>query len=107
VAIGTGYLLGRRHRLRLALILAIAAATGRLGTAPREMLQRGSRMLGSSPELANLAKLGTPLASAGKAAATAVVTTRIRSITERLDAQTEALRAAGAWATGSQPPPND
>lgn len=92
LAVGFGYLLGRRKRLRTALVLGAAAAVGRLSRDPRQLLTHGTRALGASPELSRVAGLGGPLVEAGKAAARAAVTNRIDSVSERLSQRSEGLR---------------
>jgi hypothetical protein len=91
LAAGVGYLLGRQNKLRWALALAAAAATGRFGR-PGDMLQRGVKALGASPELGRLADLGAPLVAATKDAARAAVTGRVDSVTDRLRERTDVLR---------------
>ena len=51
LAIGAGYLLGRGRKLRLALILGGAAATGAFGSG---LLRRGAKLAGSSGLLGKL-----------------------------------------------------
>jgi hypothetical protein len=100
LAIGAGYLLGRKHKLRLALVLATATATGRLGGAATQAIKRGGSLLGSSDAMGKLSPdLGKvmstargDLAGAGKAAVQAAVATRIESLTDSLHERTEGLR---------------
>jgi len=95
---GTGYLLGRKHKMRLALLLGAAAATGRLSTSPGELLKRSP--LGSATGL-DKAGLGGRLAEAGKAAAVTVASGQIESLTDRLRSRTEGLRQ-GSGAKGEE-----
>ncbi len=98
LAVGVGYVLGRRHKLRVALLFAAAATTGGL---PGRLMKQGGKLIGSSdalakvsPELGKLA--GTvkgDLADAGKAAAKAAVTGRVDALTDSLHAKAEAVRA--------------
>ncbi|WP_238016911.1 hypothetical protein KZZ52_45500 [Dactylosporangium sp. AC04546] len=90
LAAGIGYLLGRQHKLRWGLMLAAAAATGRLSR-PGGVLQHGVRALGSSEELHKLGEMGGPLVAATKDAAKAAVTGRLGSVTDRLRERTEGL----------------
>ena len=60
LAAGIGYLLGRQHKLRWGLLLAAAAATGRLSR-PGTLMEQGARVLSSTPELG---KMGAPLVAA-------------------------------------------
>jgi hypothetical protein len=91
LAAGIGYLLGRQHKLRWGLALAAAAATGRFAR-PEDMLVRGVKALGASPELGKLTDLGAPLVSATRDAARAAVSGRIDSVTDRLRERTDLLR---------------
>jgi hypothetical protein len=100
LAIGVGYLLGRKHKLRLALLLATATATGRLGGAATQAIKRGGSLLGSSDAMGKLSPdLGKvmstvrgDLAGAGKTAVQAAVASRIESLTDSLHERTEGLR---------------
>lgn len=98
LAMGTGYLLGRKHKMRLALLLGAAAATGRLSTSPGELLKRSP--LGSATGL-DKAGLGGRLAEAGKTAAVTVASSQIESLTDRLRSRTEDLRQ-GSGAEGEE-----
>jgi hypothetical protein len=100
LAIGAGYLLGRKRKLRLALIIASAAATGRVGDVAANALKRGGSLAGSSemlgklsPELTKVAgTMGGQLADAGKAAVQAAVASRVESLTDSLHDRAEGLR---------------
>lgn len=99
MALGTGYLLGRNHKMRLALALGAAAATGQLGRAPGQLAQRGTKALGGTP-LGTLQEPGQRLVEAGKSAAVAAVVGRINSLSDRLavgaeEATTHAQRGTG------------
>jgi hypothetical protein len=106
LAIGAGYLLGRRRKMRLAAMLAAGAATGGLGSLGGKALQRGIKMLGSTealgkfaPQLGELADtVRGDLIDAGKAAATAAVSNRIESLTDSLHERAEIVRDPGAAA---------
>ncbi|MFC4999442.1 hypothetical protein ACFPIJ_16560 [Dactylosporangium cerinum] len=91
LAAGIGYLLGRQRKLRWGLLLAAAAASGRLGR-PGGLLQHGVRALGSLPEIGKLGELGAPLVEATKDAARAAVTGRIDSVSGRLRERADTLR---------------
>ncbi|MGB2571117.1 hypothetical protein ACPFP2_22115 [Micromonospora citrea] len=100
LAVGAGYLLGRRRKLRTALTLAAAVAAGRASRDPGQLLKRGGDLLNSSPQLANLGKLGGPLASAGKAAATAAASSGIDAVSGRLRGSADALRRKSTGGAG-------
>jgi hypothetical protein len=103
LAVGVGYVLGRRRKMRLATILAAAAATGGLGGLGGMALRRGMSMLGSTealgkfaPQLGELADtVRSDLMDAGKAAATAAVSNRIESLTDSLHERAELVRDPG------------
>ncbi|MFC4018794.1 hypothetical protein ACFOW4_12690 [Micromonospora sp. GCM10011542] len=92
LAVGFGYLLGRRRKLRTALTLAAAVAAGRASRHPGGLLKRGTDVLHSSPHLNNLSKLGGPLVNAGKAAATAAAGSRVDALSGKLRDSADALR---------------
>ncbi|WP_433127557.1 hypothetical protein ACQPWW_32120 [Micromonospora sp. CA-240977] len=92
LAVGFGYLLGRRRKLRTALTLAAAVAAGRASRDPAGLLKRGSAVLQSSPQLSNLSRLGGPLVNAGRAAATAAAGSGVDAVTGRLRGSADALR---------------
>jgi hypothetical protein len=92
LAVGFGYLLGRRRKLRTALTLAAAVAAGRASQNPGGLLKYGTDLLNSSPQLGNLTKLSGPLATAGKAAATAAAGSGIDALSGKLRGSADALR---------------
>jgi hypothetical protein len=105
LAVGLGYLLGRRRKLRTALTLAAAVAVGRASRDPGGLLKQGSGLLQSSPQLSNLSRLGGPLASAGKAAATAAAGSGVDALSGKLRGSAEKMRrksAGGAEGGGGQ-----
>jgi Sec-independent protein translocase protein TatA len=98
LSLGAGYFLGRTKKMRLALTIAAAGATSRAGTSPAKLLQSGLKQLASSPEVSKLAETARgELLNAAKAAAVTAASSRIDSISDRLQGQgTESLRSAGA-----------
>src|SRR5262249_46413988 len=100
LALGVGYLLGRRGKMRLATVVAVGGGLGRAG------LRRGMKMLGSTealgkfaPQLGELADtVRSDLMDAGKAAAAAAVTSRIESLTDSLQERAEMVRDPAAAA---------
>ncbi|MEV3937924.1 hypothetical protein AB0K52_18325 [Glycomyces sp. NPDC049804] len=89
-AIGVGYLLGRNHKMRMALTLGAAAAAGRLGR--RRAKGKAADDAASSGDLGQFAEPGKRLLEAGKAAAMAAVTSRIGEYSDRLRERAEVLR---------------
>ena len=100
LAIGVGYILGRRRKMRLATILAVGAATGgaaRLGPAA---MRQGAKYLGKTniagalgPQVTDIVDtLRGDLLDAAKGAATAAVTSRIDTLSDSLHDRAETLR---------------
>jgi hypothetical protein len=100
IALGAGYVLGRRRKMRMTTLLAVGAMTGGLGGLGGTVLRRGVKMLGSTdalgkvaPQLGELADtLRDDLLDAGKAAASAAVTSRLESLTDSLHERAEMVR---------------
>ncbi len=100
LAVGAGYLLGRRRKMRLALMLGTAAATGGLGGLGGQLLRRGVTLAGSdrvlgkvSPELAGIGQMVRgDLLDAGKAAGTALVRSRVDRLSDKIHDQAELWR---------------
>ncbi|WP_433115952.1 hypothetical protein [Micromonospora sp. CA-246542] len=102
LAVGFGYLLGRRRKLRTALTLAAAVAAGRASRDPGGLLKRGGDLLQSSPQLSNLSRLGGPLVNAGRSAATAAAGSGVDALTGRLRGSADALRRRAGNPGGGQ-----
>lgn len=106
VAIAVGYVLGRRKKMRMATVLAAAAATGGLGGIGGPLIRRGAKLLGSTEMFGNIAPqfrdiadtVRGDLVDAGKAAATAAVSGRIESLTDSLHERAETIRNPAAAA---------
>lgn len=104
LAVGFGYVLGRRRKLRTALTLAAAVAAGRASQQPGGLKKVASDLLSVNPQLGNLGKLGTPLATAGKAAATAAAGSGIDALSGKLRGGADALRRkSGAGRLDEEP----
>ncbi|MFF4878416.1 hypothetical protein [Micromonospora sp. NPDC000668] len=101
LAVGFGYLLGRRRKLRTALTLAAAVAAGRASQNPGGLLKRGTDVLHSSPQLSNLSRLGAPLVNAGRSAATAAAGSGVDALTGRLRGSADALRRRSGNQSGA------
>jgi hypothetical protein len=89
LAMGVGYLLGGAHKLRTALLLGTAVATGRLSK--RAHAAAAAAGDGSGDGHGMLGKLG----GAGSAAARAALTKPIERLGNRLSESAEAMRQAG------------
>lgn len=84
-AVIAGYLLGRTKKMRLALMIAAAGATGKHGTNPTGLLRAGLSHLSDSAELGKLTdSLRGELLDAARAAATKAATSRIESLSQKL-----------------------
>jgi len=100
LALGVGYILGRRRKMRLATMLALGAATGgaaRLGPAA---MRQGGKYLGKTdiagalgPQVTEIVDtVRGELLDAAKVAAAAAVTSRIDSLSDNLHERAEALK---------------
>ena len=104
LALGVGYVLGRRRKLRMTTMLAAAAAAGGAGSLGGVALRRGLKMLSSTgalgdlgPQLGEIAEtVRGDLVDAGKAAALAAVNERIGSLSDTLHDRAESLRNPAA-----------
>jgi len=85
LAIGVGYLLGRTHKFRLAVLLGTAAATGQIGGLSTKVLQQGQELLKSSPELGKLTESASKLFDAGRTAAISAMNTKAASMGTALE----------------------
>lgn len=91
MALGVGYLLGRKRKLRRALLFGVVAASGRLTARP------AARLLGGEPDgaaggrAASLSHLG----DAGRAAARTALSKPLELLTERLNDGADTLRQSG------------
>ena len=102
VALGVGYMLGRRRKLRTATVMAVATAAGGT-TLGGMMFRRGAKYLGSTDAIGKLAPQAGEIADvvrgdligAGKAAATAAVNNRVDALTGSLHERAERLRNPG------------
>jgi hypothetical protein len=105
VAIGLGYLLGRTHKLKWALVLGTAAATGSLKGMPAQVLERGAKALQSTPELAKMADSAQRLLEAGRTAAMSAMSSRVESMGDVLEGRVQ--RVAGGDIAGSDTDDDD
>lgn len=100
LAIGVGYILGRRRKMRLASMLAIGAATGAAAKLGPTALKQGTKYLGKTdiagalgPQVTEIVNtVRGELLDAAKGAAAAAVTSRIDSLSDNLHDRAETLR---------------
>ncbi len=100
LGIGIGYVLGRKHKLKWALLLGGAAATGQLGAMPTQLLRRGGALLRSSPELAKFADSATKLLDAGRGAAISAINSRVEALEQKAQLGDVSAKGAGLTAKG-------
>jgi hypothetical protein len=109
LAVGVGYYLGRRRKMRMATMVALGAATGGLAGLGPAVLKRGAKALGSTdiagalgPQVAEIVStIRGDLLDAGKAAATAAVSSRIDSLSDTLHERAETFRNPEAAVAGA------
>lgn len=112
LALGVGYILGRKPRRKAAMMLGTAALAGGASGAAGQVMRRGVKMaasnLGSAEALSKVAPgLGEitgiirgDLIDAAKAAGMAAVNSRIDSMSDQLRDRAETLRNPAGAATG-------
>ncbi|MFF7944213.1 hypothetical protein ACFZC5_31295 [Nocardia gamkensis] len=85
LGVGIGYFLGRTRKMRFALSLAGAAMARRSGGTPGDLLERGTSLLKSSPELAKITDtVRGELLGAARTAAVTAASNRIDALNDRL-----------------------
>ncbi|MFL6051882.1 MAG: hypothetical protein ACJ72W_03035 [Actinoallomurus sp.] len=90
LAVVVGYLMGRSRKVRMALTLAAAR---RLSKNSSGLVEQGTKLLGTSPEVKALTDtVRARIVEAGKAAAVSAVSSRIDALSDRLQERTDALR---------------
>ncbi|MGV9666030.1 hypothetical protein [Nocardia niigatensis] len=86
VGVGIGYVLGRTRKMRFALSLAGAAMARRNTGMTAELLERGTSLLKSSPELAQLTDtVRGELLGAVRSAAVTATSNRLDALSARLE----------------------
>jgi hypothetical protein len=109
LAVGVGYILGRRRKMRMATMIAVGAATGGIGGLGPAVLKRGAKMLGSTdiagtfgPQVNEIVStIRGDLLDAGKAAAATAVSSRMDSLSDSLHERAEAFRNPEAAVAGA------
>lgn len=85
IGVGIGYVLGRTRKMKFALSLAGAAMSRRSSGLPSELLERGSSLLRSSPELTQLTDtVRGELMGAVRSAAVTAASNRIDALNDRI-----------------------
>lgn len=86
LGVAVGYFLGRTRKMKVALMLAGAGATGRLPSNSRELVREGIKRLGDSAEVGKLTEsVRGELTDAAKRAAVAAASNRIDALTNRIE----------------------
>ncbi|MEE6259144.1 hypothetical protein [Plantactinospora sonchi] len=89
---GASYLVGRRRRLRLALLLGSAVAAGRFSGDWPGLVRRGAKAVGGAADWNPVRDLGGPLVKATRAAASSAVTRHVESVSNDLRQRADRLR---------------
>jgi hypothetical protein len=100
LAIGVGYILGRRRKMRLASMLALGAATGGAARFGPAAMRQGAKYLSKTdiagalgPQVTEIVNtVRGELLDAARGAAAAAVTSRVDSLSDSLHERTETLR---------------
>lgn len=94
-AAATGYVLGRRKKLKLAIAVGSMLAGKRLATDPRGMMRQANELIESRPELAKISdQVRTTLFMAARGAAVGVVSNRINAVSDSIRERSERLTGA-------------
>ncbi|MDA3623811.1 hypothetical protein OU415_00105 [Saccharopolyspora sp. WRP15-2] len=93
LAVAVGYALGRSRKMKLA-IAAAGMLAGRRFSDPKELLAKGGKLLGASPEVQKLTgEARERLLDAAKSAVLAAATSKIESLGDNLTRRAAGLRA--------------
>ncbi|WP_159776585.1 DNA primase [Streptomyces sp. HM190] len=93
LAVGAGYVLGRRRKLKLAVVVGTMVAGKRMNLGPRSIADLVSRQLLDSAQFKEIGdQLRGDLRGVGKAAAGALVERRIEGLADRLHGRTAQVR---------------
>ncbi len=96
LGVGLGYLLGRTKKMRFAMTLAGAAMARRSAGTPAELLERGTELLKSTPELTKITDtVRDELLGAVRSAAVTAASNRMDALSNRLQQGTTLLAGEG------------
>jgi hypothetical protein len=97
LAVGIGYALGRSRKMKLAITVAGMLAGRRLSANPKELLERGGKLIEGSPAISKLTgEVRQNLMNVAKAAALNAASSKIDSVGENLTRRAESLRSPTA-----------
>ena len=103
MAVGAGYMLGRTHKMKQALMLAGFGASRRFPSGSLGVLNEGRKLLADSPEVAKLGvTVRKELMNAAKAAAVTAASQRIDSLNTRLQSGEDLLGGLGTAVGGKK-----
>ncbi|WP_037202897.1 hypothetical protein [Rhodococcus opacus] len=103
LAVGAGYMLGRTHKMKLALMLAGFGASRRFTSGSLGVLNEGRKLLADSPEVAKLGvTVRKELMNAVKAAAVTAASERIDSLNTRLESGEDLVGGLGEAVGGKK-----
>jgi hypothetical protein len=92
LGVASGYLLGRRKKLRLAITVGSMLAGQRIATNPKALLKQGNELIESNPELAKLAdQVREQLFAAARSAAVATANSRMDALSDAIRDRSERL----------------
>jgi hypothetical protein len=102
LAVGAGYLLGRRRKFKLAIGMSVAAATGGFGGISGKLAKRGGKMLGSTDALGKLSPglsevtdmVRSDLLEVGKTAMLTAARGQLDRVSDKLHDRADAIRLA-------------
>ncbi|MGW3471104.1 hypothetical protein ACWDKQ_22190 [Saccharopolyspora sp. NPDC000995] len=102
LAVAVGYALGRSRKMKFA-ITAAGMLAGRRFADPKELLARGGKLLGASPEVQKLTgEARERLLDAAKSAVLAAATSKIESLGDNLTKRAAGLRTVNVEGAGEQ-----
>ncbi|WP_246868467.1 hypothetical protein [Saccharopolyspora sp. ASAGF58] len=102
LAVAVGYALGRSRKMKLA-ITAAGMLAGRRFADPKELLAKGGKLLGASPEVQKLTgQARERLLDAAKSAVLAAATSKIESLGDSLTERAAGLRTVNVEGAGEQ-----
>ena len=92
LGVASGYLLGRRKKLRLAITVGSMLAGKKIATNPRALLQQGQKLIDSNEELSRLSdQVRSQLFQAARSAAVATASSRMDGLSDSIRDRSERL----------------
>ena len=92
LAVASGYLLGRRKKLKLAITVGSMLAGKKIATNPRGLLQQGQALIETNEELSRLSdQIRSQLFESARAAALATAGSRMDGLSDAIRSRSERL----------------